>query len=188
MADLKTALQAYSKGQLKLEVIIQNLDKVLAKNPRLLTQIIAQLGEAYAGGTLDAQTFARLKTQAQKSAGMKMSAAEARADATVLAGTAEKTQVLEKTRAEAPAAGGAYEKTVVTSTTGTPESGFDVTGGSDFETSGPSGPSGPSGGSWPTSTSGSTTGTGVKTPIKQTLADGQVIGPGTVLKERFRLM
>jgi len=188
VADLKTALQAYSKGQLKLEVIIQNLDKVLAKNPRLLTQIIAQLGEAYAGGTLDAQTFARLKTQAQKSAGMKMSAAEARADATVLAGTAEKTQVLEKTRAEAPAAGGAYEKTVVTSTTGTPETGFDVTGGSDFETSGPSGPSGPSGGSWPTSTSGSTTGTGVKTPIKQTLADGQVIGPGTVLKERFRLM
>jgi serine/threonine protein kinase len=188
VADLKTALQAYSKGQLKFEVITQNLDKVLAKNPKLLTQIMAQLGEAYAGGLLDAQTFSKLKALAQKSAGVKMSAAEAKAEATVFAGGgAEKTQVLDKTKAEAPAAGD-YEKTLVTNTSATADTGFDVTGGSDFETSGPSGPSGPSAGSWPTSTSGSTTGTGVKTPIKQTLVDGQVIGPGTVLKERFRLM
>ncbi|HTT07776.1 MAG TPA: protein kinase [Gammaproteobacteria bacterium] len=188
MADLKTALQAYSKGQLKLEVIVQSLDKVLAKNPKLLTQIMAQLGEAFASGLLDAQTFARLKVQAQKSAGVKVSAAEAKAEATVFAGgMPDKTQVLDQTKAEAPAGSG-YEKTVVTNTSATADTGFDVTGGSDFETSGPSGPSAPSGGSWPTSTSGSTTGTGVKTPIKQTLADGQIIGPGTILKERFRLM
>ena len=176
MADFKTALESYSKGALKIEVLFQSLDKVLSKKPKLLEQIVAQLTDAYSNSLIDAPSFAKLKARAQQAAGRTdvgeatvyagdATEAPGHDDATQVLTEAEKSRISAEIRAEVTATG-------ITS---------DSTAGIDLDLSGPSQPS--TGSSWPTSGTG---GTGWSEPVPQQ-ADGQPIGPGSVLKERFIL-
>jgi serine/threonine protein kinase/formylglycine-generating enzyme required for sulfatase activity len=173
VADFKTALEALGRGTLKIEVLLENIDKVLRKKPALLNEVVAEMTEAYASGQIDAQTFAKLKHHAQQIAGG--DAAYSAADRTVIAtdatqilSEAEKTQIADEIR------------TQITNRTAT-----ESTATVDFDLSGPSTPTG---GSWPTGgTSTSSTSSGWASPAQPQMIDDKPIGPGTVLKERFQL-
>lgn len=175
MADFKTALEALGKGVLKVDVLLENIDKVLRKKPALLNDVIAQMTDAYTNGVIDARTFAQLKHHAQDSAGAKAigDQAVATADATVLADATQILTEAEKSR---------IAEEVRTQVTG--RTGAESTGTVDFDLSGPSTPSGST--SWPTA---GTTGTGSSwtEPARPQMVNDQPIGPGSVLKERFIL-
>ncbi|MGQ0659007.1 MAG: serine/threonine-protein kinase [Chromatiales bacterium] len=66
MASFRDALRALARGTLKSEVLLDHIGRNLARNPQLLTPIIAELSEAYASGLIEADTFATLKAHARR--------------------------------------------------------------------------------------------------------------------------
>lgn len=63
MADFKTALEALAKGELKLETLSKQLDKLLGKSPKLANKMLVQLDEIYEQKKLDDKQYAELKRQ-----------------------------------------------------------------------------------------------------------------------------
>lgn len=64
MASFSDALQALANGQLKAEILLAHMDRALARNPRVIDTVLAQLAKAYERGLIEAQTSAKLKAHA----------------------------------------------------------------------------------------------------------------------------
>ncbi len=183
MADFKTALQALSRGELDIEVITSNLEKLLGKHPAEGAKIIEQLREAYSDDTIDAQIYARLKKIVDHVHAPPVPAEAVDADqATVFAGDdsadSDATEILTEGDRDAIAKEARQAATQVDfSGTNTATSSSD-TGGIDFDLTGSS---------WPADGTGQT-GTGFAEPAAAQPAAEVKIGPGVVMKERFELM
>ena len=63
MADFKTALDALAKGDLALESLTKQLDKLLEQAPQYANRILDQLDEAHDQNKLNDQQYASLKRQ-----------------------------------------------------------------------------------------------------------------------------
>ena len=63
MADFKTALDALAKGDLTLDSLTNQLDTLLAKNPKFATKMLSQLDDCFAEKKLDDKQYAQLKRQ-----------------------------------------------------------------------------------------------------------------------------
>ncbi|MCC7411220.1 MAG: SUMF1/EgtB/PvdO family nonheme iron enzyme [Gammaproteobacteria bacterium] len=176
MADFKTALQALSRGELNLDVVAKNIDKVLRKSPKLATQMLEELRAAYGNDLIDAQTYASLKKRVQDVVGLTDTGGST--DDATRFGSADSTQILTDADREAIAA----EARAATQIDYT---GTDTSGTVDFDLSGPT--TGTSAESWGTTGTGAA-GTGWAQPGKPQEVEPLKIQPGVVLKERFRLM
>jgi serine/threonine protein kinase len=177
LADFKTALQALARGELKREVLIKNLEKLLAKSPRTAEKILQQLREAYGSDMIDAQTYASLKKRVQELSGVAVGDTGGDAqEATQFAG-GDRTVSLTEAEREAIAAE-ARSSTHLDPTTG------DSTSNIDFDLSAPQSSTADS--AFDPTGSGAT-GTGFAKPAGGA-AEAFKIGPNTILKERFRLI
>ena len=187
MADFKTALEALAKGNLDVEVLAGQLTSLLDKTPQYANRMLSQLDEMYDQKSINDQDYAKLKSQINQyrraHASETEAGSEASADSTVFAqednvqepvaptaGVDDATQVLE---------GGPQAND-------TPEvSGFDVTGASDMsgidvDLSALHDPS-------------ITTGTGPaetawSDPSTQAPQSETTLGPGSIIKQRFKLI
>ena len=188
MADFKTALQALSRGELKMEVITKNLEKFLKKRPAEAAKIVEQLRAAYAEDAIDAQTYAQLKKIVDNTAGVAVEAESVDADqATVFAGddsaadggsvpSADATEMLTDADRDAIAAEARQAATQIDFTAAGSTATGDTSGSIDFDLTGSS---------WPGDGTGQT-GTGFAEPAAKPAAESK-IGPGAVMKERFEL-
>lgn len=170
MADFKTALEALARGELKAEILIAKLEKLLQKSPQLKDSILKQMRDALAARQIDEATFQALSKRVERMGAQRVPGRAEQDQPTVFA--ADSTETLdedERTRIEEEAKQAATQIT---------RTGMDATGGLDLDLSGPSHPSGPS--SWPTGSSWGEAGKGQA-------ADAVKIGPGAVIKERFQL-
>ena len=183
MADFKTALEALAKGDLDIEVLSKQLTKLLGQSPQYATRMLSHLDEMYSDKKIDDKTYARLKgqiNQYRRAHAEKTEGGESGVDSTVFAqeeakagqpGTFEKTRVMDDSDQSSP-------------------SGFDVTNGSDIsgvdidlnsvsdtDTSGPSFTSatGPTGTEW-------------SDPSAGVQHAGGEMGPGSIIKHRFKLL
>ena len=182
MADFKTALEALAKGELDPEVLSRQLIKLLEQSPQFATRMLAQLDEIHDKKKINDQVYASLKgqiNQYRRTHAVKTEGSEAGGDSTVFdqksaptgQATPEKTQVLSDNNRQDTAA-------------------FDVTGGSDpgamdidisavenTDTSSPAVTSatGPAGTEW-------------SDPSASTYQPGQELGPGSIIKHRFKLL
>ena len=177
MADFKTALEALAKGDLDIEVLSKQLTKLLEQSPQYATRMLSHLDEMYGNKKIDDKAYARLKgqiNQYRRAHAEKTEGGESGADSTVFAqedaneaqqGTFEKTRVMDDQSGS---------------------SGFDVTNGSDIsgvdinldtDTSGPSFTSatGPTGTEW-------------SDPSAAAQHVGGEMGPGSIIKHRFKLL
>ncbi len=162
MADFKAALKALARGELKFDKVLSNLERMLRKKPGTADQLLSQLQEAYREGLVEAKTYVRLKDEIDLLSGRDTGLASADAtqfadDSTEILSEEERQKIAEEAREMAAGKKGTEVSPV------------------DLELSSPTGTSWPSG---PT-TAAPTAGAGGPAP--------QTIGPGTVLKERFRL-
>ena len=183
MADFKTALEALAKGNLDVEVLAGQLASLLDKTPQYANRMLAQLDEMYDQKSINDQDYSKLKSQINQyrraHASQTETGSEASADSTVFApednvaptpGVIDKTRVLE---------GGPQADNAADS------SGFDVTGASDMsdievDLSAIGDPS-------------VTTGTGPaetawSDPSTQTAESEAGLGPGSIIKQRFKLI
>jgi serine/threonine protein kinase len=184
VADFKTTLEALSKGELDVEVLVKQLTKLLDQSPHYATRMLAQLDEFYAAQKIGDQAYARLRGQinqyrrvhAAKTEGGERSGG----DSTVF--DQEVNPAAKQT---------AHEKTEVTPGSGQPETAaFDVTGGNDLSAVDVD-ISAASGGdsSTPTITAGTgPTGTAWSDPSVGTHYEGGEMGPGSIIKHRFKLL
>ncbi|MEX2523332.1 MAG: protein kinase [Gammaproteobacteria bacterium] len=186
MADFKTALDALAEGKLKLEKLSKQLDKLLQQNPRHALRILEQLDEAYSQEKIGDQDYAALKRQVneyRRQHARETETGEAGADSTVFArddagpeqaasagGDEGETQSHEATRV--------MDEEEKSGDQDTP-SGNSV----DFDISMDQSDTSPSVGSatGPTSTAW-------EEPRQADSAEGREMGPGDVIKERFKLM
>ena len=185
MADFKTTLEALAKGELDVEVLVKQLTKLLDQSPQYATRMLAQLDEFYAAQKIGDQAYARLKgqiNQYRRAHAAKTEGGEGGGkESTVFA------------REDNPVARQpAHEKTKVTPGSGQPDSAaFDVTGGSDRELSAVDIDVSAvnSGVSSPTVTAGTgPTGTAWSDPSVGTHYEGGEMGPGSIIKHRFKLL
>ncbi|MGB1799737.1 MAG: hypothetical protein ACPHLK_02785 [Gammaproteobacteria bacterium] len=63
MADFKTALDALAKEEIQLDSLSNQIDSLLAKNPKFATKMLAQLDESFEEKKLDDKQYAQLKRQ-----------------------------------------------------------------------------------------------------------------------------
>ncbi len=63
MANFKTALEALAKGNLDIEVLAKQLDQILEKTPQSANRMLSQLNEIHEQKSISDQDFARLKGQ-----------------------------------------------------------------------------------------------------------------------------
>jgi len=187
VADFKTALEALAKGDLNIEALASQLTKLLDKTPQFANRMLSQLDEMYDQKSINDQDYAKLKSQINQyrraHATETESDSEVSADSTVFAqddnvqdnvaptpGAIDATKVLEG----GPQADNAADI-----------SGFDVTGGSDMsgvdvDLSAIGDPSitsatGPAETAW-------------SDPSKQTPESETGLGPGSIIKQRFKLI
>ncbi len=187
MADFKTALEALAKGNLDIEVLSGQLASLLNKTPQYANKMLAQLDEMYDQKSINDQDYAKLKTQINQyrraHASETETDSETSADSTVFAqednvqdnvaptpGVVDATQVLE---------GGPQADNAADS------AGFDVTGASDMsdievDLSAIGDPS-VSTGTGPAETAWSD-------PSTQTAESETGLGPGSIIKQRFKLI
>ncbi len=188
MADFKTALEALAKGDLDIEVLASQLTSLLDKNPQYANRMLSQLDEMYDQKSINDQDYAKLKSQINQyrrahAAETEADSAETSADSTVFAqednvqdnvapppGVIDATQVID---------GGAQANNAADN------AGFDVTGesdmsGIDVDLSALGDPSVTSG-TGPAETAWSD-------PSKQTPETETELGPGSIIKQRFKLI
>ena len=184
MADFKTALEALAKNELDVEVLSRQLAKLLDQSPQYAKRILEQLDEFYAEQKIGDQAYARLRRQINQyrraHAAKTESGESGGADSTVFA------------QDDNPAAKqSTYEKTRVTPDSQQPDAAaFDVTGGSDLSAvdidvsaindSDISSPNitagtGPAGTEW-------------SDPSAGVHYEGGEMGPGSIIKHRFKLL
>jgi serine/threonine protein kinase len=184
VADFKTALDALAKGDLTLESLTKQLEMLLKQTPQFATRILDQLDEAYEQKKLDDQQYASLKRQVNQfrriHAEQTESGEDGGGDSTVFAQednvpppapaeeAGDATQVLEQ-----------EESTIVTDTTGgstTSDVDFDLSMPSaDTSTPSVTSATGPAGTEW-------------GDPAQAAAGPTGVMGPGSVIKQRFRLL
>jgi len=187
VADFKTALEALGQGKVGLDALSKQLDKLLQTTPQHATRLLAQLDEAFAAKTIDNAAFTKLKGQINQyrrtHAKETESSEESGRDSTVFAQDDNFEKQGAAPRAAAPrAAGPAHDSTRVMAEDEKPATGM---GGVDIDVSEASlGTSGPS--AMPPSTG--PTGTQWQTPLSSEAAIAQEMGPGSVIKDRFKLM
>lgn len=183
MADFKTALEALAKGELDLEILSRQLTKLLDQSPQYATRMLSHLDEMYDGGKLDDLIYASLKRQInqyRRAHAEKTEGGEAGGDSTLFA------------RDDIPASAQAVhqETPVMDDDERSDPSGFDNTGKSgsravDFDLSDVSGgdTSSPSitGGTGPAGTEWSD-------PSASVQYEGGEMGPGSIIKHRFKLL
>lgn len=63
MADFKTTLDALAKDEIQLDSLSNQIDSLLAKNPKFATKMLTQLDESFEEKKLDDQQYAQLKRQ-----------------------------------------------------------------------------------------------------------------------------
>ena len=184
MADFKTTLEALAEGKLDIEVLAKQLTKLLDQSPQYAKRMLEQLDECYAEQKIGDQAYARLKGQINQ-----YRRAHAASTESGVSGGGDSTVF---DREENPAAKqSAFERTEVTPGPGNTDSAaFDVTGASDL-----SGVdidiSAAMGGdnSTPTVTGGTgPTGTAWSDPSVGTHYEGGELGPGSIIKHRFKLL
>ncbi|RME34874.1 MAG: hypothetical protein D6786_03585, partial [Gammaproteobacteria bacterium] len=163
MADFKAALRALSRGEIDYDKVLRNLTRVLRKRPGTAERLLEQLQEAYREGLVEARTYVRLKDEIDLLSGRDTGLASA--DATEFAPAPDETGPAEEERERI--AEDARKMAASAEAAGEPSIDLEL--------------SSPTGTSWPTgpSTAAPTEGTGAPGP--------RTIGPGTILKERFRL-
>ncbi len=184
MADFKTALKALAAGELKEATVVQNMEKLLRRKPKLARQVIVELREAYSEDIITAQIYASLKKRAEQLGGLEPAAGgsdEATqyggADSTRMMDAGDSTVMLSDEERDAIAEE-ARAATSIDITTG------EMTNSSvDFDLSEPGSTTSDS---W-SSTSTGATGTEFGKPAGGDAAAIR-IGPGAVLKERFKLL
>ena len=191
MADFKTALEALAKGSINLDAISKQLEKLLQQSPQFATKMLATLDEIYQQKKIDDASYAQLKRQINQYRRTHAEQTEggdgAGGESTVFAQDSatpvnnnqsdeneeEVTQVNEKTR-------------VMDENDQTGGSAFDVTGGSDLsavdidisnidKTQNITSATGPSGTEW-------------ADPSAAPEQMGAEMGPGSIIKHRFKLL
>jgi serine/threonine protein kinase len=202
VADFKTALETLARGELDLDAFSKKLAKLLDQAPHHATRMLSQLDEVYGQKKINDQIYARLKSQINQYRRSHVDATEKTAgggDATVFdtgaklpqqADTAktqidtDKTAQLESSPSPAP------DKTqVLNSGDNTDTEAFDITGGTgmtpvDIDFSDIN-----AGGSVPSITTGTeATGTGWTDPATSAQAISSNMGPGSIIKHRFKLL
>jgi len=193
VADFKTALEALVKGSLNLEVFSKQLAKLLDQAPQHAPRMLSELDEMYGRKMLNDQIYARLKGQINQFRRTHSGATEvtggggdstvfAKEDHPILQKGTEKTQVVpENTQV-------ATDKTqVMEENEKTENEAFDVTGGTDMspvdlDLSSAGGPH-PS-----LTTPTGPAETGWSDPSASAQAITSSMGPGSVIKHRFRLL
>ena len=203
MADFKTALEALAKGDLDLEAFAKQLAKLLDQTPQHATRMLTQLDEMHGQKKINDQIFARLKGQINQYRRTHTDATEKTAgggDATVfdrgnnLPGKPEpvKTQdVSHKTPHPEKNIPPTPDKTQVLDSGGeeSDTAAFDITGGTgmtpvDIDFSDIN-----AGGSAPSLTTGTAAaGTGWADPASSAQAISDNMGPGSIIKHRFKLL
>jgi len=187
VADFKTALEALAKGDLTVEDLTGQLTSLLDKTPQYANRMLTQIDEMYDQKSINDQDYAKLKSQINQyrraHASETETGSEASADSTVFAqedniqdkvapthGVHDATQVVE---------GGAQANNA------TDTAGFDVTGesdmsGIDVDLSALGDPS-------VTSSTGPAE-TAWSDPSTQTPESETALGPGSIIKQRFKLI
>jgi len=185
VADFKTTLDALAKGELDVEILVKQLTKLLETSPQYATRMLAQLDEFYAAQKIGDQAYARLRGQINQYRRVHAAKTEGGEsggkDSTVF--DQEDNPVARQT---------AHEKTQATTGSGKPgNAAFDVTGsGSEFsavdvDISAASGRDP----STPTVTAGTgPTGTAWSDPSVAPHYEGGEMGPGSIIKHRFKLL
>ncbi|OGT31990.1 MAG: hypothetical protein A2W28_11775 [Gammaproteobacteria bacterium RBG_16_51_14] len=183
MADFKTALDALAKGDLKLESLSKQLTKLLEQSPQYATRMLDQVDEAYAQKKLNDHQYADLKRQINQfrraHAAVTESGKGGAGDATVFAQeknvparaeeAGDSTQVLnEEELAGTP--------TSTTDGTSTSVVDFDLsTAAADTSTPSVTSATGPAGTEW-------------GDPAQTATGLAGAMGPGSIIKHRFRLL
>ena len=208
MADFKTALETLSKGELSIESFSTQLTKLLDQSPQHATRMLSQLDEMHGQKKINDQVYTRLKSQINQYRRTHTQATESsedgkettvfdkeniprqqRADVkTQVASEAPTQKASEKTMRQAP------EKTVALGggVGAANAAAFNIAGGENMRPveielsdvgSGSSVPSVPSvtGGTGPT-------GTGWADPAASAQAISSNMGPGSIIKHRFKLL
>jgi serine/threonine protein kinase len=185
VADFKTALEALGQGKVGLDALSKQLDKLLQTTPQHAGRLLAQLEEMYAAKKLDNAAYTSLKrqinqyrrTHARETEG----AEEGGRDSTVFAQEDNFQQQAAAAPVAAAKASGVQDSTRVMADDEKPATGAGV----DMDISQPSlDSSGPS--DIPPSTG--PTGTKWQTPLSSEAAIAQEMGPGSVIKDRFKLL
>ena len=187
MADFKTALEALAKGDLDIEVLSSQLTSLLDKTPQYANRMLSQIDEMYDQKSINDQDYAKLKSQINQyrraHASETETGSEASADSTVFA---QEDNIQDKV-APTP---GVHDATQVVE--GGPQAnnaadtaGFDVTGesdmsGIDVDLSALGDPS-------VTSSTGPAE-TAWSDPSTQTPGSETALGPGSIIKQRFKLI
>ncbi len=183
MADFKTALDALAKGDLEIESLTIQLNKLLEQSPQYAGRMLTQLDEAYDQQKINAQQFAALKRQINQfrraHAAETESGEAAGGDSTVFSQednvpppaerAGESTQVLSEEDRAGTATG-------ATDGTGTSGIDFDISMPStDTSTPSVTSSTGPAGTEWGDPAQAATGPTGE-------------MGVGSIIKQRFRLL
>jgi serine/threonine protein kinase/formylglycine-generating enzyme required for sulfatase activity len=203
VADFKTALETLASGELSIEAFSKQLTKLLDQTPQHATRMLSQLDEIHGQKKINDQIYARLKSQINQYRRTHTGATEGTTgggDATVFdtgniprpqtdsAKTqvaSDKTTNLEKTTQLTP------DKTQVLDSSGgdTDTAAFDITGGTgmtpvdiDFSDINAGSPV-PS-----ITASTAATGTGWSDPASSAQAISSNMGPGSIIKHRFKLL
>lgn len=194
MADFKTALEALAKGNLDVEVLAEQLPRLLEKTPQYANRMLSQLDEMHNQESISDQDYARLKSQINQYRRVHASETETGSDsdsdstvfaqednvAATFSTVDDATQILDD--------GGSTDDATQVIDGGQPadNDGFDVTGatdmsGIDVDISAIVDPS-------ITSATGPAE-TGWTDPSAQSPSmDTALLGPGSIIKQRFKLM
>lgn len=185
VADFKTALDALGQGKVTVDALGKQLDKLLAQAPQHAVRLLEQLDAALESQTIGDADYAELKrriNQYRRAHAAETEQGEAGGDATVFA--QEDNFATATTEIRGPAAGAAAggDATQVLSDDERPAA---ARAGVDLDPSTPSVES-----FTPSSVPPSTgpTGTQWQTPMNSASSMAQELGPGSVIKERFKLL
>ncbi len=189
MADFKSALRALGQGKITVEALSGQLSKLLSDTPQHATKLLAQLDQIHDAGELNDATYAELKRQINQYRRAHAAETEAesgqRADSTVFA---QDDNFAEKDGGTPAQAGdqSAAESTRVLSDDEKPGGGAGVDLDISQEMSQPSSLDSSVPSAVPPSTGPS--GTQWQQPQSSEAAIVQEMGPGSVIKDRFKLL
>ncbi len=189
MADFKTTLERLARGDIDINAVAANVDKLLVKRPQAVVAIMDQLKQAVVDGIIDAEIYAKLKTRITvRIEATPMTGHEdatrvgtLKDDATRLMAGSEYTEFLARGR------GTTSDGTQILDVTGDDGSfrhQASSTGGIDFDLTGETGSE--TSASWPTGDS-RTGGTGSDWSAPSSAGVPTRIEPGAILRGRFKL-
>ncbi|MFT5426879.1 MAG: serine/threonine protein kinase, partial [Gammaproteobacteria bacterium] len=181
MADFKTALEALAKGNLDVEVLTKQLTQLLEKTPQYANRMLSQLDEMHNQKSISDQDYARLKSQINQYRRAHASETETDSDS-----DSDSTVFAQEDNVAATSSTVDDATQVIDGGQAADNDGFDVTGatdmsGIDIDISAIVDPS-------ITSATGPAE-TGWTDPSAQSpTMDTALLGPGSIIKQRFKLM